>query len=88
MKAANIKTSIWVKFLIVLPLVLLVDYLIMVILGCASCLFGFDNNFNCSIYCIVGKIILALSAILFGLYIFPDIKNILKSNRNGATTEK
>lgn len=50
----------------------------MVLLGCASCLFGFGNDYFCGPYCIVGKIILGLSGMLFLFLIFPDLKKLVK----------
>jgi hypothetical protein len=72
------KTSIWIKLLLVLPLLLLFDYVLMVILGCSTCLFGFGKDFYCGPYCLVGKIILGLSALFFIYLIYPNIRQIFK----------
>lgn len=82
------KTSPLIKFCIVLPLLLFVDYVIMILLGCASCLFGFGTDFFCNSYCIVGKIILGLSLAFFLFLILPDIKALFKITKNAATAEK
>jgi len=82
------KTSIIVKVFVVLPILMFVDYILMVLLGCATCLFGFGNDFYCGSYCIIGKIILGLSAIFFLFIIFPDIKELFKKFKNATTTEK
>jgi len=76
------KASILVKMLIILPIILLVDYVLMVLLGCATCLFGFGDDFYCGPYCMAGKAILLLSAILFGYLIFPDIKRLFYRQKN------
>jgi len=76
------KASILVKILIILPIILLVDYVLMVLLGCATCLFGFGDDFYCGPYCMAGKAILLLSAILFGYLIFPDIKRLFYRQKN------
>lgn len=75
------KAPFLIKLAVILPLLLFVDYLLMLALGCATCLFGFDNNFNCNSYCIVGKIILALSFIFFLWFIFPDIKRLINKKK-------
>jgi hypothetical protein len=73
------KASIMVKMLLVLPLILLFDYVLMVILGCSTCLFGFGTDFYCGTYCLLGKIILALSAAFFIYLVSPDIRRLFKS---------
>jgi len=70
------KTSILIKLLLVLPLIVLFDYILMVILGCSTCLFGFGKDFYCGPYCLAGKIILGISALFFLYLIIPDIKNL------------
>jgi hypothetical protein len=68
------KTSIILKAFVVLPILMFVDYILMVILGCATCLLGFGNDFYCGSYCIIGKIILGLSSMIFLFIMFPDFK--------------
>jgi len=77
------KASLWIKLCFVLPLIFLFDYLIMVLLGCATCLFGFGNDFYCGGYCLIGKIILLLSAAFFIFLNYPDIRKLCK-NRSHA----
>lgn len=79
------KTSILIKLLVILPIILLADYVLMVLIGCATCLFGFGNDFYCGSYCIIGKSILLLSAVLFGYLIYPDMKKIFKRNPSATT---
>jgi hypothetical protein len=80
------KASILVKVFFLLPLLIFVDYILMAILGCTTCLFGFGEDFYCGSFCLAGKIILALSAIFFGYIIFPEIKAIFKPKKNGASS--
>jgi len=87
-KISVMKASIIIKIFFVLPLLLFIDYILMAILGCATCLFGFGEDFYCGSFCLAGKIILALSAILFGYLIYPDIKAIFKSKINGTTAQE
>lgn len=82
------KAPLFIKIFLILPAILLVDYLFMVLLGCATCLFGFGDEFYCGPFCIVGKLILVLSAIFFGYLIYPDIKTIIKHKIDGPATEK
>lgn len=82
------KTSFLLKICVGFPLILFVDYILMVIIGCSTCLLGFGNDFYCGSYCVFGKIILGLSFILFFMLIFPDIKEMVKSKKNASTTEK
>ena len=79
------KASVFLKIFFILPLILFVDYLLMALIGCTTCLFGFGEEFYCGSFCLAGKIILALSALLFGYLIYPNIKAIFKLKRNGAS---
>jgi hypothetical protein len=79
------KASFFVKLFLVLPLILFVDYILMALIGCSTCLFGLGDEFYCGPFCLAGKIILALSAIFFGYLIYPDIKAVFKSKRNGSS---
>lgn len=84
------KTSLWIKLLLVLPLILLADYLLMVVLGCASCLFGLGDDYYCGGYCLTGKLILLASAIFFLFLIYPDIKHLFRKDKKSLqdSTEK
>jgi len=87
-KITAMKASILIKVFLVLPLIFLFDYVIMVILGCSTCLFGFGKDFFCSTYCLLGKIILVLSAAFFIYLIYPDIKKLFKRSSDAQATEK
>ncbi len=82
------KTQIVIKVFVILPVLIMLDYVFMILLGCTTCLFGLGNDFYCGPYCLIGKIILGLTAVLFFFIIFPNIKEIIKSSRNASTTEK
>lgn len=77
------KTALLIKFALVLPLILLADYVIMVILGCASCLFSLGEGYYCGTYCIFGKLILLLSAIFFGYLVWRDYRKYNREKSNG-----
>jgi len=81
------KASFFIKLFFLLPLILFVDYILMALLGCTTCLFGFGDDFYCGTFCLAGKIILALSAIFFGYLIYPEIKALLQSKKNVAATQ-
>jgi hypothetical protein len=78
------KVNLFFKLCFGLPVLLLADYLLMVLLGCASCLFGFGDSYFCGPYCIAGKVLLALSGILFLWYILPDIKKLFLQKNKGS----
>jgi len=75
------RASTLIKVFLVLPLILFADYLLMALLGCSTCLFGFGDDFYCGPFCIAGKIILILSLVLFGYLIYRDVKK----NKNSGT---
>jgi len=75
------KTPLLLKILIGLPVLLFVDYLLMAILGCTSCLFGLGDTYFCGPYCLLGKGLLLLSAALFCWYLSSDIKKLFQSKR-------
>lgn len=81
-KISAMKASIFFKTFFILPLIIFVDYLLMAITGCTTCLFNLGEDFYCGSFCLAGKIILALSAIFFGYLIYPNLKAIFKSKKN------
>lgn len=81
------KTSLFIKIFFVLPLILFADYLLMAILGCSTCLFGLGEEFYCGAFCFAGKIILALSAVLFVYLIYPEINALFRIKNNVTTAE-
>ena len=86
-KVLTMKSHLFFKVCFLIPLFLFVDYIIMILVGCTTCLFGIGGDFYCGTYCIIGKTVLAASAILFLFIIFPDIKKLFKTITN-ATTKK
>jgi hypothetical protein len=71
-----------IKVFLVLPLIFFFDYILMVLLGCSTCLFGFGSSFYCNTYCLAGKIILALSAAFFIFLIYPDLRKLFNRKEN------
>jgi len=81
------KTQIFLKVFLVLPLIVFVDWILMALLGCASCLFGFGNSFYCGPYCIIGKGILLLSAVFFIIYLLsPEIKKAINHKKHAPAS--
>ncbi len=79
------KSSLLIKIFLILPLIMFVDYVIMLSLGCTACLLGFGDGYVCGTYCIIGKVILLLSAIFFIYLIYPDLYRLIKTSKHGAT---
>ncbi len=77
------KAQLFIKFFFVLPLILFADYLLMLLIGCATCLFGFGTEIYCNSYCTMGKIILFASAVFFGYLVYRDVKKY--KSQNGTT---
>ena len=70
------------KSLFLLSVFLMVDYLIMIIVGCVS---GYldctANYFDCT-YCTIGKSVFGISAILFFIAVKGDFKSMRKNPRS------
>ena len=79
------KTSIIAKVCLILPLILIIDYVIMIVLGCGACRFGMGNDFYCGPYCFIGQGILLLSAVLFIYVLYPDLKILIKHKKHAQT---
>lgn len=82
------KNRLFWKVIIILPLIIFIDYVLMAILGCTTCLFGLGEDYYCGSYCLLGKIILFLSFLFFIRIIFPDLRRIYKSSHYGQTAEE
>jgi hypothetical protein len=82
------RPAFYLKVFVLLPFILFVDYLLMVLLGCASCLFGFGEEYYCGSFCLVGKILLVLSGAFFVFMVLPDIKTFISSKKHGKTVQK
>ncbi len=57
-----------VKLLLIIPSLLFLDWIIMVLVGSVSNIFGANDNFFCTIYCDFG-IALLIATILFVVYL-------------------
>ena len=87
-KILTMKSKNLIKVLLVLPVVLFVDYLLMAFFGCFTGIFSPGNEFYTGTYCIVGKIVLVISAVFLFALIFPGIVTIFKIKINGPPSKK
>jgi len=79
------KTSILIKVLLSLPLILFLDWVLMTVFGCGAIIMGAGNDFYCGIYCIIGKGVLLLSAVLFLSLFLPEIKQYIDHKKHAPT---
>ncbi len=86
MKIRAMKNQILIKALLLLPIIVLADYIFMALLGCTACLSGLGDSFYCGSYCLIGKGIMLLSLVLFFYLFLPDIKKILTRKPHGQAS--
>ncbi len=67
------------KVCIIVPLVIFIDYLVMILLGSVAHIAGCGDGFYCGPFCIVGKVLLGLSVILI---FFPEIKEFVLKGKS------
>lgn len=79
------KSKLLLKLCIGLPLVIFIHYVLMALLCCFSCLFGVGAYYFCSPYCLVGKGLLLLSAVLFGWFLFPDLGKVFCAKSHASS---
>jgi len=79
------KKSILIKVVLGLPLILFADWVLMTIFGCGALTMGAENDFYCGTYCLIGKGVLLLSAILFLSLFLPEIKQFLGHKKHAPT---
>ncbi|MDD2306115.1 MAG: hypothetical protein PHP53_15545 [Prolixibacteraceae bacterium] len=60
--------TLLVKLLLIVPALLFMDWVIMIVVGSVSSIFGANDNFFCTIYCDFG-ITLLVSTFLFVAYL-------------------
>ena len=70
--------NVVLKSLFILPLIAFVDYVIMIMVGCASQFFGTTTNFYECTFCTIGKSVFVVSILAFLVIVFLDIKSIKK----------
>ena len=82
------KDQLIIKVFFIFPALVLLDYVLMILLGCTACQLGLGDDFYCGPYCLFGKIISGLTVVLFFFLIFPNISAIFKTPKNASSTEK
>ena len=69
------------KWLFLVSVFILLDYLIMIIVGCVSGYFDCSSNYYECTFCTIGKYLVGISAILFALMMINDFKSVRKNLR-------
>lgn len=78
------KTLLFIKVVLLLPVMLFVDYVIMILFGSVSQLVGCGDDFYCGTFCTTGKLILGITTVLFFIFIYKEVKAIFQAWRNTA----
>ncbi len=73
------KNAMIFKVCIIVPLVIFIDYVVMILLGSIAHVAGCGDGFYCGPFCTVGKVLLGLSVILI---FFPDIKELVLKGKS------
>jgi len=66
--------SLTLKLLFLISVIAFVDYLIMIVIGCAGNIFGFNNYFYECTFCYIGKALFLISIVSIGAIIYQDFK--------------
>ena len=74
--------NIALKSLFLIPAIFFVDYIIMIVIGCATCYLGCASGFYDCAFCNIGKFVLGASIILFIASLIPDIKSLINKPKN------
>jgi predicted tellurium resistance membrane protein TerC len=80
------KNSLLLKFLIVLPLIVFIDFVVLTAFGCFSAMAGATDSYFCGPYCLVSKVLLAVSGLFFVYLILTDIMKKHPSKLDGQTS--
>jgi len=73
--------DIVLKALIILPIIAFVDYVIMAVVGCASCALGSTSNFYQCAFCTIGKLVLGASILLFIGILYFEMRTMKQRNK-------
>jgi hypothetical protein len=72
--------KIVLKSAFLIPTFIFAIFLIMTIIGCTSCLFGFDHDYYSCAYCNIFKGITIISIIAYLTILYIDIKLVYKKS--------
>jgi hypothetical protein len=70
--------KIALKSAIIIPAFIFMIFLIMTIVGCTSCLFGFNDEYYSCTYCTIFNTLIMISIIAYLTILFLDIKLVYK----------
>jgi type III secretory pathway component EscU len=70
--------NIALKSLFLLPALFIVDYILMISIGCVACFFGYAADFYECTFCNIGKIVLVVSLVAFVVALIPDVKSMMR----------
>ena len=73
--------DIVLKSLVILPIIAFVDYLIMIVVGCAGSFLGFTSNFYECTFCTISKVVFTVSLLAFLFVITSDIISHVKRGK-------
>lgn len=65
------------KSLFVIPIIFIVNYMVMLMVGCISYLLGFTSNFGS-----IGMVVIPISLVVFIMALTPEIKALLKKRKS------
>jgi hypothetical protein len=66
------------KSLFIIPILFIVDYIVMIIVGSISYLLGFTNDFSS-----VGRVVLLISLVIFIMALAPEVKALVRKRKIG-----
>ena len=64
------------KSLFIIPVLFIADYMVMIMVGCISYLFGFTSNFTG-----IAKVVILISLVVYVMALTPEIKALVKGSK-------
>lgn len=77
LKQKCIMKNLMVFSMFALPVILFIDIIVMITIGCGSSLLGFTNEFYESTYCVIAKIVLFTSFVAY-LFLLVNLNSKTK----------
>jgi len=69
---------VYLKVMLFLPLLLFIDWIVMVVFGCFASACGAENKFFCTVFCKVGIVLLSLTFAFIGWFILRKRKKTVQ----------